>query len=145
MERKSNVDIDNYQILAVDRLYGLESIGRKDIEICKNYEEIETKTKSYYQWDGTYTICYDGVTDLYCYINIKDQNLCIEFIEGESIHGSSSPYPLHKDYDKETIESIISKVLKDDDFIVVCKLNCDNSSEDIKADIEPANNGMTLG
>lgn len=120
--RKSNVEFDCFIIRDVQRLYGFESVGKKDIIISKIYEDMEDgKT----EWNGKYEIEYDGVTDVFCYIDLLNDDLAIEFVSGDSIHGSASVYELDfdDDYHREVISGIINIVLKNREFIEFCKDN----------------------
>ena len=120
--RKSNVDFTVFNLGKVRRVYGLESNNKKHISISKEYIQSDS-LKNGYGWNGRYDIEYDGVTDLSCYIDLNNDNeLEIEFVSGESIHGTSEFYELDADleWDKNTIDTIVNIVKNDEPFKNFC-------------------------
>ncbi len=118
--RKSNIEFGYFQIKNDEHLYLLESQGSKNITISKTYDQVSNEKNDKYEWNGQYDIDYDGITDIYCYIDYVDDKVSIEFVEGYSIHGSSSSYELDFENDKSTIDWIINKVTKNEEFISFC-------------------------
>ncbi len=118
--RKSNIEFDCFRINNENHLYLLESEGVKNITISKTYDQVSEEKNDKYEWNGQYDIDYDGITDIYCYIDYVDDKVSIEFVEGYSIHGSSSSYELDFESDKSTIDWIINKVTKNKEFISFC-------------------------
>ncbi len=115
--RKSNIEFEYFQIKNDEHLYLLESQGSKNITISKIYEQIAEKTSA---WNGQYDIDYDGMTSIFCYIDFVNNKPKIEFVEGFSIHGTSSSYELNYESDKSIINWIINKVTEDEKFISFC-------------------------
>lgn len=141
---KSNIFFDRYIIRGVSRMYGMESTGQKDIAIVPCYNEVKEYGKQEYKWDGTYLIEYDGVTELRCTIQYGDEHLKIDFLQGDSIHGTGSPYPLDKEADHDVIEGILSQVRENPKFVDFCyqqskgieeKTQQDDLEEELEMDI----------
>lgn len=125
-DRYSTVSEFNvFTLKNVKQIYAFESRESKNITIGKSYSVSDKEKPS---WDGTYELEYGNVTTLRCYIDFMCSYPVIEFIEGESIHGSSSEYELDKHDDIEVIYGIINQVENDQEFIDFCRaknyLNC---------------------
>lgn len=118
-EKRVMIDFDYYMIKNVDKEYQIDN-WTKDISIEKLYSESDGKIV----WEGLYDICYDGTTDLYCNIYFdENEKMHIDFLEGESIAGTASPYPLfwNDDYDRKRIEYVLDTVKADMEFNSFCR------------------------
>lgn len=116
--RKSNIEFEYFQIKNDKHLYLLESQGSKNITISKIYEQVEERIN---EWNGRYEIDYDGMTSIFCYIDFVNNKPSIEFVEGFSIHGTTSSYELDYESDKAIIDWIINKVTESEELISFCR------------------------
>ena len=119
--RKSNIEFNCFRINHASHLYHLESAGSKNITISKTYDQVSEEKNDKYEWNGQYEIDYDGMTSIFCYIDFINNKPSIEFIEGFSIHFTSSSYELDYENDKAIIDQVINKITENEEFISFCK------------------------